>query len=842
MKTFLFVVFCLVLARPSFGQLTSQSSVESLDNEESIAKSDATSVSVGVSLAEATNISSAPVTEIVSAFGRAVSLGAHQRVWEKVSIIATNGNHVINHTNKIVEVESGLHRKQGNRWVETDPEIKIQPDGTAAATNSAHHSYFSANINGPHSVRFVTPDNKTLKTRILGLAYYDFHKRQSVMIAELKNSIGTIVGNNVVLYADAFDGVKADVRLTNTRDGLEQDVILREKLPLPEAYNFNPKTTWLEVWTEFIDAPQPIKHQQLRKGWKKSKVEKLLDFGAMKISDGTAFGLGAVPDKYEGIPVKKHWMQFSETNQFNQVTQRTFLIEELSYRAAAPKMRMLPDAQHAAVQPRNNPTIGIVSNKRLLPERLASNSKSDQRIQVASLMPAEPGFVVDYAILSAETDFTFKGDTTYYVSGNINLDGVTTIEAGTVIKYANDAAITILGTVNCQAKPYCPAVLTAYNDNSVGNVVPGPAFSSANRYANPALSLANGGDLHNLRIRYAKTGVFSSQNYTVSHSQFIHCDKALDIEQTSCRIKNVLMSDVGTGFFGADYYAVAEHLTFDLGNLANIWNYDSIYCTGFSDSSVTLINSLITRYTFNEVVQLSHGDDTVFLPSSEGVYQTAGAGNYYLADNSPYRNIGTASISSDLASALQKRTTYPPIVLANSSITVSTTFGPQAQRDGNFPDIGYHYDALDYLLGNLTIANATLNISPGTAIGGFGNYAIIVQPNGKLVGKGTPLSYNPMVRFDAVQEELDPNWNFSNWVGTLSAQWFNTSATPGDIRFAFTEFSGGDYYHLWCQTIASFNFTDCRFSGGRLFSGMPTFVSANCCYDRVVSSIWNTGT
>lgn len=46
---------------------------------------------------------------------------------------------------------------------------------------------------------------------------------------------------------------------------------------------------------------------------------------------------------------------------------------------------------------------------------------------------------------SDQTDLTFHSNTTYYVTGPVNLDGTITFEAGTVIKFALDpsAGLTI---------------------------------------------------------------------------------------------------------------------------------------------------------------------------------------------------------------------------------------------------------------------------------------------------------------------------------------------------------------------------------------------------------------
>ena len=63
---------------------------------------------------------------------------------------------------------------------------------------------------------------------------------------------------------------------------------------------------------------------------------------------------------------------------------------------------------------------------------------------------------------------------------------------------------------------------------------------------------------------------------------------------------------------------------------------------------------------------------------------------------------------------LRKKTTYPPVLYSNATIAVDTVLGPQAGRDTDTPDLGYHYDALDYLFGGVA-ANANLTFSAETS-------------------------------------------------------------------------------------------------------------------------------
>jgi hypothetical protein len=618
-----------------------------------------------------TNASLKSVTAIVER-------GANSRVMQRVSSETNETGRVALHTNRVVELGSGMHFKRGDEWITSDPTIQVSQDETSAySTNGLHQVFFAANLNSAAPIRLVTSDNKVLRSRVVGLGYYDYKKQQSVLIAEVKDSVATVVGDNEVVYANAFTDFKADVRYTNTREGLEQDVILREQPPSPEKFGFNPKNTWLEVWTEFIDPPQPKKQEVIRKRWLESKVDKVLDFGQMRIGEGAAFGMGDNSDKYKGVPVQKHW---------GTIEGRTYLIEEISFHLGLKKMRNLPKAQHAALRQNGNAMVGRVSDKRLLPERKEAKVKTNEKIHIASLGPKTPGFVLDYSILNVDTnDFTFQGDQTYYISGPLNFSGATVIEGGAVIKYTNGATISILGSIECKTDSYRPAILTAYNDNSVGDIISTNALSPSDRCAAAALDLSSGGDLHNLHIRYADKAIFSSTNITVSNSQFIHCNTALHINLGSCWAKNVLIYDVVIGFNGNDYQAVAEHLTFDQGLLMDDWFYGlgGYHHAGLSDSTLCLTNSLITGVPTNSVVQLSYGDDTVFVESSDGIYQTVGAASHYLADGSPYRDVGTTNISSDLAAALTKKTTYPPIVLTNT-VSADVTLSPQAGRDSGW--------------------------------------------------------------------------------------------------------------------------------------------------------------
>ncbi|MBM3747143.1 MAG: hypothetical protein FJ387_19305 [Verrucomicrobia bacterium] len=98
-----------------------------------------------------------------------------------------------------------------------------------------------------------------------------------------------------------------------------------------------------------------------------------------------------------------------------------------------------------------------------------------------------PGLVLDYELVTGQTDFTFKGDTTYLVTGRVCLYGQTTFEGNAVIQFRidNPSGLPWLalayGTVDCRTGPCRPVVFTAKDDNSAGELIPGSSGLSSRR-------------------------------------------------------------------------------------------------------------------------------------------------------------------------------------------------------------------------------------------------------------------------------------------------------------------------------------------------------------------------
>ena len=765
-------------------------------------------------------------------------IGHNHRVLEKAEIQTDSRGGTRVHTNKIVELQTGLFFEKDG--VLTESKALIEADeqrGGAKAENGRHKAWFSANINSATAVQLTTPDNKVLSSHILGLVFYDYRKNQSQLIAELRDANGVVVGENQVLYANAFDGgFKADVLYTYTKGGLEQDIVFRERPPLPEEFGFDPRSTRIEVWTEFFDAPQPKIEERKRKGWRNAMVAKSISFGEMQIGGGTAFGLGAAIDRHGGELVNKQWLNISG---------RTFLVEDVSFRTSAIHLRNLPPMPQAQAQIGSPNKVRTMAGRLTPPVRKEAKVSHSEKMKVASLDLPKTGYVLDYSIVSAQTNFVFQGDTTYYVNGTVNLASITTIEGGAVIKFTNGAVINILGTVDCLTEPYHPAVLTSFDDNTVGESI--AEGSPSGTYADVALALANGGHLQYLNIRHADKAIYSAQDYDLSHIQFVHCNKGLETAASSFIAKNILMYDVNTAFGGQSFRGVVQHLTFHNGNtIIDDDDYSPASCGPSPPSSeLSLVNSLLFGFS-------QWGDFTPTLDHTEysqadpgNIFETSVYGSHYLPEESPYRNVGGTNVSEALLPALRKKTTYPPVILT-SNITTNKTLRPIAQRDTDVLDLGYHYDPLDFAVQNISLT-APLLVTNGCAVAFFGTNTdgLFLGTNAVIRSEGQPHRMNHFAWFNAVQEQVPDAPE-----GYVAGKMFYTDAASSSVpqmSCRFTDFSRLASTNE--QYIADlndngmsgyFDFKDCRFAAGKVIfnsftAGQPggTFITlSNCVFER----------
>jgi archaellum component FlaF (FlaF/FlaG flagellin family) len=790
---------------------------------------------VGASyICQAQNISSQPIQVTVpTSTPYAITVqDANSRVWQRTDYQRAPSGDVITNTHSFTEICSGLNHLVNGQWVESKEEIDILANGTAVATNGQHQAYFPGNIY-QGQIELVTPGGQHLQSRPLALSYFD--GTNTVVIAELTNSTGIVVGNNQVVYPNAFTDLKADVRYTFTKAGFEQDIVLRQQPPTPESLGLNPDTARLQIMTEFFSAPQPtIASTALPTQAGVSLDDESLNFGTMQMVPGRAFLMGQSA-KNAGAMVSKHWLL---------VNGRQILIEEVPVDAILEGLAALPlTAMNSGSSKHSHTTSKYL---KLPPQRLAQNDS--KAMLIARTDPPAQGFILDYqSINTSQTNFTFRGDTTYYLSGAVNLSGTNTFEGGTVIKYASGASLTLQAShtaINWAASAYLPVILTAKDDNTVGESISGSTGTPTNYYANPALALSgNAPDISYFRIAYAQLAISATgTTNSIKNGQIIDCQNGIYAQVTgTVNLENLLF----------------DHVQIDLYNLTydnNIYVQNSTFNSSSNLTSATgsfqTVMPYFTNCIFVNISQLTNNpggtgliygvagayngfNNSPFFGNSSSqanpyLFQAVGGGSFYLATNSNFHNIGTVNIDPTLLASFKQKTTYPPILYSNITVSINTTLSPQAQRDTDTPDLGYHYDPIDYLVDQYTITNASLTLTNGVTIASYNDSGVILSDGSGVVSIGSPLYPNWFVRYSSVQEQ--PVALGSS--GLSAAESFNsyhlTAAAPGG-QFRFSKFAcpagGGNHLYDGQPGSPSFIYSnllvqDCEFWGGNnIFSG-----------------------
>ena len=196
-------------------------------------------------------------------------------------------------------------------------------------------------------------------------------------------------------------------------------------------------------------------------------------------------------------------------------------------------------------------------------------------------------------------------------------------------------------------------------------------------------------------------------------------------------------------------------------------------------------------------------------------FQTVGAGNYYLAGGCNFTNQGTTNIDSTLLADLGNKTTHPPLACLGTTISTATNWSLQAPRDTNVaPDLGYHYDPLDYLVSDVTV-QAILTLTNGVAVGGYGGNGLTVTTNGSWISQGTAVNWNYLVPCSLVQEQPSANAtpaalisNNGNWQGINMR--FTDLAMPGGVGYLLSVTDDGTSG----VQGGAVTFQDCQLHGG----------------------------
>jgi hypothetical protein len=779
-----------------------------------------------------------------------VGKDANSSVWENTVYELDPSGQIVPKIHSFTELATGLHYQQNGQWLDSKEEIDIQPNGTASATQGQHQAYFPGDIY-QGQIELVTPDGLQLYSRPMGLSYFD--GTNMVLIAVLTNSIGQVLGANQVIYTNAFTDFAADLVYTYTKAGFEQDIVLREQPPTPESLGLNPDTARLQVLTEFFSPPQPaIQSTVMPPQAGLSLTDQSLGFGAMQMIQGRAFLLGESAAEV-GASVSKQWAI---------IEGRQFLVEEVPVDAIVAGLATLP---LPAVQSNpGTPAPTISKHLTLPPQRLAKNSTKPMVLAKAPI-PTH-GFVLDYqTVNSSQTNFTFQGDTTYYISGSLTLFGTNTFEGGTVLKYATNAQLTATESsipmwINWNSSQYRPAVFTAKDDNSVGETISGSTGNPTNYYATTALLLVGPNGTINMqyfRISYARQAVFTEGlNYLdINNGQLVNCQNGFSSGAGGTfYVRNLLFAGVSTNF--NNLFAC----NFDVQNSTFV---SSSYLTTIQNNYYQSDGLIFTNCVFVNVANLTNNIVVIGSYRVSGSYngfyntpnfgsatttntfypfQTVGAGSYYLTNGCAFTNTGTSSIDATLLASLGQKTTFPPIMYSNVTFITNLTLAPQAPRDTNSsPSLGFHYDPLDYVFSACNLST-NLTVSAGTGVGlydhsgaDYGSYGISLRTGANLTLTGTATAPCWVADHMSVQEGGNGIW--VNTFGEAEIMINGNGASPlPQLNATFTKWpvlAAGDCPFQDDRAQGGGSFANCEFYNGAIAAyDLYSLTFTNCLFYR----------
>ena len=754
---------------------------------------------------------------------QSVANGPNQRVWQQDSYETGADGKTITRMHQYTELGTGLNFFSNGKWQESKDLIALLPNGTAAATNGQHQAYFPGDIYSG-AIKVVTPDGQPVWSRPLGLYYFDGSR--VALITQLKSSVGQLIESNKIVYVDAFTNLHADLLYTYTRAGFEQDILLRQSPPPPEAFGMDSKKTRLQVFTEFFNQPDSIKSDGRLKDVD-GTADTTIGFGGMKMVPGRAFYTATTNRVSDvGVPVYKNWLQ---------VNDRSFLVEDLIYSSIQTQL----DQLQASITPKKSKSMLAV--EKASGERTIPSARPVQESTKSILLAKADGLkkdavVLDYMLLSGViNNFTFQGDTTYLISSSyIELDGTTTVEGGAVIKIAtnsvNNFTFNYLGTLVFNTSPYNPAIFTASDDNTVGETISGSTGTPSGYYGTGPMIIYSSGNIliHDVRMSYLQYGFkLAAGASELDNIQVVNCSSPFIQGQGggnyNLTINNGLFYNIGSTCIdtnGGTQTLVGNNLTIH-------------HCKLFTTiPTLSLTNSLLVNVT-NLIAGGTLATNKVTLLTNEsGVFQTLGAGSHYLAA-STYRDVGTTNISATALSMITGKTTFPPILYSNLVFLGASNFVNTVLRDTNTPDLGYHYAPLDYITDGVTVSNSTLTITnPGTAIACYNQPGISLHNGSSITAVGTPLLPVVFARYQSIQE-LSLNLHGTNVINGQNIAGAATTTNRPNGTFQFSKFTapafgGWHFNHNGSTAYNSLTLQNSEVYGGtNNFSGATNLSTAN---------------
>jgi hypothetical protein len=777
-----------------------------------------------------------------SAFGQdklpatVIERGPNHKVLERIRTVTLADGGVREEKSVTTQLGAGLCYRDPQTGDLRDSRAVISPDPNGAIAHEGQvQCAFASDLATRGALQIVAGDVQ-ISGHVLGLALTDAATGRSFMIANVQSSQGVIDSESSITYPNMLDTISCNLTYHYRTWGVEQDLTFLGPLNFtPEELGMQSATTRLELFFEVLDNPAEVSKQvpiksvlgaeqvQLAMG---AFTDSELAFGPLHFVKGKAF---AAQGLLRSVPIGKSFIQTADN--------RKCLVETIEYPAIQPALARLGKLQAAVKkQPRQlapgqaKPAQGTLLARALppAPKTAGPGERHPMGREVnMAMVPKERAdswtwdFVVQLA--SGLTNYTFRGDYTYWITGPVSVYGATNrISGGAIFKYeplvSNAGLYFAGGTLLCDTTPAFPAIFT-YNSDPVGDDVESGA--TGDYYGNIALRGESVmGDLHDMRfIGLSEAINWYGATNRFSNLQFINCDNGMEVVYPGnvASVHNILGYSINSALFlGSAATINAQHVTaYGVGALTsssddylNFTITNSIlYGVGSLGTAIQVAADYIATNTSLSITGITHSIALTNFP-----FQTVRGGAFYLATNSTYlRNSGTTNISPTLLRELALATTYAPIYYTNT-IQTTQTWLPVAQRDSDVPDYGYHYTPIDYIVSGLTInTNGLLILTNGVSVAfDYGNSSWgFIFDTCKLVSEGSPTRPNRVVRAHCIQEGFNGN------PGTRAIFYDKgESGTHGnsEARFRFTEINqmAQDGYSIYTgKNFSAFESSHC---------------------------------
>src|SRR5205085_2585668 len=96
---------------------------------------------------------------------------------------------------------------------------------------------------------------------------------------------------NALVFSNVLTGLNADLVLVWAKNGCEQNLVLKQRLPVPESFGLSSGTTHLQLWSALDRFPVPQRQRTIT--LKPGLVDHILDFTDSWFPVGSAIAFGS---------------------------------------------------------------------------------------------------------------------------------------------------------------------------------------------------------------------------------------------------------------------------------------------------------------------------------------------------------------------------------------------------------------------------------------------------------------------------------------------------------------------------------------------------------------------